>query len=218
MRSVVERSTRLFILSPANLAGARGRQILCGTAQTPLAEELRRGGSVPLGAVYATISSLYFRGKLEYARRFGRRPGGPAVLTVTPNRGLLPVAHSVDMEQLAGFAETRIDPDEASYARPLRSTARALRSELSAAADVVLLGSIATGKYLDPLADVFGRRLLFPRDFIGRGDMSRGGLLLRAAHAGEELDYVVAVESVRRGARPERLAPVDHPRPDPAGW
>jgi hypothetical protein len=218
MRSVLDQPTRLFLLSPANLAGARGRQILGGTAQTPLAKELRDGGSVPLGAVYATISSLYFRGKLEYARRFGRRSEGPAVLAITPNRGLLSADHSVDMEQLAGLAQTRIDPDEASYARPLGATARALRRDLAPGADVVLLGSIATGKYLDPLVDVFGLSLLFPRDFIGRGDMSRGGLLLRAVDAGEELDYVVAVGSVRRGPRPERLAPVDRPGSDAAGW
>lgn len=169
-------------------------------------EALRRGATVALGEVYATISSLYFRGKLEYATRFGYRPGGrPSVFTITPNRGILPVDHPVDMAQLRSMAEARIDADDVRYVGPLLSSARRLGSELSVGAEVVLLGSIATGKYLDPLAHLFGHRLLFPRAFIGRGDMSRGGLLLRAAHAGQELDYVVALESARRGRRPERL-------------
>ena len=68
-----------------------------------------------------------------------------------------------------------------------------------------MLGSIASGKYLDPLADVFGRRLLVPREFVGRGDISRGGLLLRAAEAGWAAEYVVALDTERRGTRPPRL-------------
>jgi hypothetical protein len=41
---------------------------------------------------------------------------------------------------------------------------------------VALLGSIATDKNLSVLTDVLGRRLRFPREFVGRGDVSRGGL------------------------------------------
>ena len=52
---------------------------------------------------------------------------------------------------------------------------------------VVLLGSIASPKYVDVLQDIFGARLLFPADFVGRGDMSRGGLMLRSVSAAEEL-------------------------------
>ena len=73
---------------------------------------------------------------------------------------------------------------------------------------MVLLGSIATGKYVDPLLAVLGERLLFPADFVGRGDMSRGGLLLRCARAGTELAYVGVRDAVRRGPRPPRLAPL----------
>ena len=73
---------------------------------------------------------------------------------------------------------------------------------------MVLLGSIATGKYVDPLLAVLGERLRFPADFVGRGDMSRGGLLLRCARAGTELTYVGVRDTVRRGPRPPRLLPL----------
>ena len=73
---------------------------------------------------------------------------------------------------------------------------------------MILLGSIATGKYVDPLLAALGERLRFPVDFVGRGDMSRGGLLLRCVRAGTELTYVGVRDVVRRGPRPPRLAPV----------
>jgi hypothetical protein len=66
---------------------------------------------------------------------------------------------------------------------------------------------VATGKYVDVLLEVMGERLLFPVDFVGRGDMSRGGLLLRAAEQGRELHYEPVAGAVRRGRRPPRLAP-----------
>jgi hypothetical protein len=55
------------------------------------------------------------------------------------------------------------------------------------------------------LLDVFGDALRFPGDFVGRGDMSRGGLLLRAARAGVELDYRPVGGAARRGPRPAKL-------------
>ncbi len=73
---------------------------------------------------------------------------------------------------------------------------------------IVLLGSVATAKYLDVLSGVFGDRLSFPSDFVGRGDMSRGALMLRAAAAGAELEYVVLTDQTpRHGRRPPRLTP-----------
>ena len=72
--------------------------------------------------------------------------------------------------------------------------------------EVVLLGSIATGKYLDLLAGPFGERLRFPSEFVGRGDMSRGGLLLRCVRAGAELTYVPVLGAIRTGTRPPKLA------------
>jgi len=52
---------------------------------------------------------------------------------------------------------------------------------------------------------IFGHRLLFPEDFAGRGDMSRGGLLLRSVRAGEPLRYPPVGEATRPGARPPKL-------------
>jgi hypothetical protein len=66
---------------------------------------------------------------------------------------------------------------------------------------------VATGKYVDVLLDVIGERLLFPVEFVGRGDMSRGALLLRAAEAGRELTYEPVAGAVRRGRRAPKLAP-----------
>jgi len=73
---------------------------------------------------------------------------------------------------------------------------------------VILLGSIASPKYVDVLQSIFGERLLFPADFVGRGDMSRGGLMLRCVSAAEELVYVPIAGAVRHGVRPPRLAPL----------
>src|SRR5262249_32645808 len=69
----------------------------------------------------------------------------------------------------------------------------------------VLLGSIASDKYVELLLEILGQRLLFPVDFVGRGDMSRGGLMLRAARSGTELPYGPVQGAVRRGPRPPRL-------------
>lgn len=200
--------SRLFVLSPATLAGVRGRRILGGTSGADFMEVLEAGGTVPLGDVYAFISSLYYRGKRSYARRFARPPeDGDGVVVVTPIFGLVPDRHPVSARDLRAFASVDIDPADPRYREPLERTADALADALPAGAEVVLLGSIASGKYLDPLGAVFGERLLVPRSFVGRGDMSRGGLLLRAVDAGEELAYVPALDTQRRGERPPRLTP-----------
>jgi hypothetical protein len=70
-----------------------------------------------------------------------------------------------------------------------------------------LRGSVATGKYLDVLLEALGDRLRFPVAFVGRGDMSRGALLLRAARSAEELEYALVRGAVRHGPRPPRLEP-----------
>ena len=69
--------------------------------------------------------------------------------------------------------------------------------------EVVLLGSVATGKYVDVLLDALGDRLVFPIEFLGRGDMSRGALLFRAVREARELEYAPVASVVRRTtARP----------------
>ena len=198
---------RIFLLSPASLGGIRGRAVLGGRSSAPFMGALRGAGTA-LGEVYAFISSLYFRGKLAYALRFARPPAGlGGVWVITPTRGLVRVDTPVTLADLEEFASGSIHPDETRYRDALRRTADALCAALGDGCEVVLLGSIASRRYLDPLAEVFAERLLVPETFAGRGDMSRGGLLLRAVDAGEELVYVAALQAARHGERPPRLEP-----------
>jgi hypothetical protein len=107
-----------------------------------------------------------------------------------------------------GFASGDIDAANPEYRRPLERSARALLAEVGPDCDVVLLGSVASAKYVDVLLGIFGERLRFPIDFVGRGDMSRGGLLLRRAREGVELDYAPIAGAVLHGARPPKLPPI----------
>lgn len=182
--------------------------VLRDGADFPLARALRTPQGAQLGDVFAHLSGLYFRGKLGYARRFGRAPGKlGAVHVITTTRGLLPPETLVTIHDLREFADGDIRADEPAFVEPLEASARRMRGLMPDDAEVVLLGSIATDKYLEALLRVFDDRLRFPEAFIGRGDMSRGGLLLRAADDGEELEYVSAREAPRRGSRPPRLSP-----------
>jgi hypothetical protein len=99
-----------------------------------------------------------------------------------------------------------IEASNAKYRKPLEKSARALNEQVPDAR-VVLLGSIASDKYVEVLLAIFGERLLFPREFVGRGDMSRGGLLLRQVDENRELEYIPVAGAVRRGGRPAKLAP-----------
>jgi hypothetical protein len=127
---------------------------------------------------------------------------------ITPTRGLMAPDAPVTADVLREFAEVDVDPDDARYRDPLDRDVRELRRVLSSDASVVLLGSIATAKYVDVLSVVFGERLCFPQEFVGRGDMSRGGLMLRSVAANVELAYTALSPGVRRrGGRPPRLTP-----------
>jgi hypothetical protein len=208
------RPPRIFLLSPANLGGARARMIASPDARFELAQRLRTASGAPLGEVFSFVSGLYFRGKLTYARRFARPPdpddpvvaGG--VLVITPNAGLRSADTSISVRSLEAFANVPIDLKNPAYVGPLTASAGALDRAAGPECEVVLLGSIASGKYVELLLPIFGERLLFPRDFIGRGDMSRGGLLLRCVTADDELSYMPLHGAVRHGARPPRLAPL----------
>ncbi len=197
------RVPRIFLLSPANCAGKRAQMLLNGTARFALAQRLRAGEPVTFGEVCAFLSSLYFRGKLAYARAFATA----GAWVITSHRGLIPVQTVVDMDELRRFAEVPIDLAEPRYTEPLAETARGIWRRSGQNAEVVLLGSIATGKYIDCLLPVFGDALRFPAEFVGRGDMSRGGLLLRCAAAGQELEYIPVSQAIRHGKRPPKLAP-----------
>jgi hypothetical protein len=205
---------RVFLLSPANCRGRRATQALSPRSSFRLAEQLRSRRGAPLGDVFTYVSGLYFRGKLTYARRFAcvTEPDNPilgcGIHVITPNAGLRTPDTLVTDAAVRSFAEANIDPDETRYRRPLQRSAHALAVELEALgpdADVVLLGSIASPKYVAVLGDIFGDRLRFPLDFVGRGDMSRGGLLLRHAREGVELEYAPIAGATVHGHRPQKL-------------
>jgi hypothetical protein len=203
-------SPRIFLLSPVNCAGKRARQVMSDNAQFTLAQELRETGAL-LGDVFTFCSALYFRGKLAYARHFARPPRpadamvGGGVLVITPNAGLLPADLRLTRDVLHGFAKEAIDAANPGYRAPLEHDARALLDRVGPDCEVVLLGSVASGKYVDVLLPIFGDRLLFPTTFVGRGDMSRGGVMLRSVDNDDELDYEPVAMAVRRGQRPPRL-------------
>ncbi len=195
----------LFLLSPASCTGKRAQMLLRDGAEFALAVRVRSDDGAPIGEVFAFLSGLYFRGKLAYARRFARPPAGVAgVQVITASRGLLDADTHVTLDDLREFSTASIDIGNDAYRAPLEA-ASALLARRSKRARAVLLGSIATDKYVGILQTAFENRLVFPRAFVGRGDMSRGGLLLRCAEAGEELEYVPIAGAVRRGQRPPRL-------------
>ena len=205
---------RVFLLSPANCTGRRAGLITSPDAGFALARQLQSREGAPLGDVFSFVSGLYFRGKLAYARRFARPldPGDPVaaggVLVMTPNAGLRAADTPVTLQSLRGFAGVEIDVRNAAYRRPLEQAARALLAAIGPDCQVVLLGSIASGKYVDLLLPIFGERLMFPPHFVGRGDMSRGGLMLRCVAAGLELDYAPLAGAARHGQRPPKLEPI----------
>lgn len=202
----------MFLLSPANSGGERMALVLSVRAAFPLARAVREAGA-PLGEVFRFASGLYFRGKLAYAEAFARPPPGlPGALVIAPGAGLVPPAALVREPDLRAFAAVPVDAREPRFRAPLERDAAALAAHLPRRAEVVLLGSIASDKYVGPLLAVLGRRLLFPAAFVGRGDMSRGGLMLRAARAGVELEYLPVEGAIRHGPRPPRLEPTGRGR------
>jgi hypothetical protein len=207
---------RIFLLSPAHCGGRRAKQALSPKATFALAAALRSADGAPLGDLFSFVSGLYFRGKLTYARRFARPPDpinpivGNGVHIITPNAGLRSPDTRVTHAAVRAFARGDIDVGNRRYRGPLEASARALGEEIGPDCDVVLLGSVASPKYVAVLAAIFGDRLLFPIDFVGRGDMSRGGLLLRQARAGVELAYAPVVGATLHGARPPKLPPLPY--------
>jgi len=167
-----------------------------------------QSGGASIGELFSFVSSLYFRGKVAYATAFGRPPSGlSGGLVITPGEGLCFLDEPVTLERLRGWATVAVDSRNPRFTEPLVHHAVALASAHGTTTRFVLLGSVASNKYVDPLVRVFGNRLLFPADFVGRGDMSRGGLLLRAASDGRELAYAPIEGTTRHGPRPARLAP-----------
>lgn len=209
-------SPQVFLLSPANCSGQRAQLLFNERATFSLAMRLRSDGGAPLGEVFSFLSGLYFRGKLTYARAFARTIDAPpkgsdfhdnglAIHVITTSRGLMPADTLIRLSDLEEFAQVPITLDEPRYFEPLKRDAAALAARLPPDGQAVLLGSVATAKYVDIFEAALGERLVFPLAFVGRGDMSRGGLMLRCVDEHRELDYVPVSGAVRRGGRPEKL-------------
>jgi hypothetical protein len=183
--------------------------VMSAKAEFALATRLRESGGAPIGEVFSFLSGLYFRGKIAYVERFADPPRGTtAALVITTDRGLVPTTLNVTRDDLVAFGKVDIGAGDQRYRDPLARAAAQLAEAIGPSDRVVLLGSIATGKYADVLMEIFGERLVFPEEFVGRGDMSRGGLMLRCARDGNELEYISVAGAVRRGKRPPKLVPL----------
>jgi len=195
---------RIFLLSPASSGGKRAALLLNDRATFDIATRVRSDEGAPLGDVFSFLSGLYFRGKLTYARAFASPPPPETsgVHLITATDGLWSPTTRVTLTDLERFATVPIDAKEPRYRLPLERDAERLAESVGDGCDVVLLGSIATRKYLDVLEPIFGDRLLFPMEFIGHGDMARGAMLLKRAASGVQLTYSPVSNPLR--VRPRR--------------
>jgi hypothetical protein len=181
-------------------------------ADFEMAVRLRQGG-VSLGELFSFISGLYFRGKLAYARAFGNSlPNVQGIFVITSSGGLVTPDALMTPRHLREISSGNMDPSDGRYRSLLDGDAQSLARMCDKSCQMVLLGSIATPKYIEPLLAVFGEQLMFPAEFVGRGDMSRGGLLLRCVSSGEQLTYVPVLGAVRHGLKAPKLKPLRRKR------
>lgn len=164
--------------------------ILNPEASFALAQQVQSAEGAPLGEVFSFVSGLYFRGKVAYAQAFG-----PDALVMTAGGGLLAPGTRVTLSRLQGWQHVDVSEKNPHFTAPLVREASLLCDVLGAEARVVLLGSVASDKYVAPLLEVFGERLLFPERFAGLGDMSRGSLMLAAARDGQEFSYLPVADA-----------------------
>ena len=198
---------RIFLLSPARLDGKRAHLLFHPVTMFPVARALHSTAGASIAEIFTFVSGLYFRGKLAYAEAFARPPQGleSGVFVITPNRGLLTPSVRLTLKDLTQLAMTDINASAIEFRQPLEQDAKTLAQALGPRGEPVLLGSIATRKYVDVLLPAFSQELLFPAKFVGRGDMSRGSLMLRALDARLELAYVPVRGAILRGSRPPKL-------------
>ncbi len=199
---------RIFLLSPANCGGKRATLLFNDRAEFDIARRVREQPGAPLGDVFSFLSGLYFRGKLAYAREFQNPPPrrAPGIQIITATDGLYSPGSLVRLRDLERFATVPIDADESRYRYPLERDAGKIAERIGPKCQIVLLGSVATGKYVDVLLPIFGDRLLFPKEFLGHGDMARGAMLAQRAASGVELTYIPVSDPSRLGTRTSRKA------------
>jgi hypothetical protein len=197
-----------FVLSPASLSGRRAKVILAPSSHSKLAIELRLSG-VPLGEIFSFISGLYFRGKLAYATTFSRsgKTQSDSVFVITSTHGLVSPHTVTGLGQLREMAKVPIHISNPQYRLPLERDVLRLAQRIDENDRVVLLGSVATPKYVEPLWNILGNRLLIPSAFIGLGDMGRGSLMLRAVREAKQLLYVGVTPVARKGSSQASVVP-----------
>src|SRR3954470_5699310 len=109
----------VFLLSPARCDGRRASILLSEAAQFPLAARLREAPQ-PIGDVFSFLSGLYFRGKLAYAREFGRHTiNEPGILVITTNRGLVPPETLISLDDVRSFALIDLEGGGELFREPL---------------------------------------------------------------------------------------------------
>jgi len=199
---------RIFLLSPASSSGKRAALLFNDRAEFDIATRVRQQPGATLGEVFSFLSGLYFRGKLTYAREFQNPPPrrAPGIQIITPTDGLYSPGTLVTLKDLERFATVPIDAEESRYRYPLERDASKIAERIGPRCQVVLLGSVATGKYVDVLLPIFGDRLVFPVEFLGHGDMARGGMLLKRAASRDELTYIPVSDPSRLGSRATKKA------------
>ncbi len=198
---------KVFLLSPASMNGERARQLTSPQSTFEAAQLYRSPEGVPIALAFAFMSALYFRGKIAYAMHFSDLEN---TWVIAPGFGLVPPSWTITEERMKILRRTPVDVRKRNYRQPLERDAVALAQTLDSNSQVVLLGSVATGKYVDVLWPIFGKRLRFPTAFAGLGDMSRGGLLLRAVRANRELDYTTLDAPRHRvGGGSGKMPPLD---------
>lgn len=206
---------RIFLLSPASSGGKRASLLFSERAEFAVAQKIRTPSGAPLGEVFSFLSGLYFRGKLAYAIRFQNPPSGlEGIRIITPTDGLVSPQLPIGLNDLERFRAVPIEADDPRYRLPLNRDSHSLAEAIGPHSEVVLLGSVATGKYVDALLPIFGSRLVFPREFLGHGDMARGGMLLQRAASGIELDYLPVSHPSRLGVRGKKARAGDDARPE----
>jgi len=208
---------RIFLLSPASSGGKRAALLFNERAEFEIAQKVRVHPGAPVGAVFSFLSGLYFRGKLAYAKAFQNPPPGiEGIHVITPTDGLVSPDRLIRLQDLERFATVPIDADDPRYRIQLDRDAQALAAAMGPRCEVVLLGSVATGKYVDPLLPVFGATLVFPQEFLGHGDMARGAMLLQRAASGTELTHIPVSHPSRLGLRGKKKRLAEDPRPEAA--
>ena len=206
---------RIFLLSPASCGGKRAALLFNERAEFAVAQKVRVRPGAPLGEVFSFLSGLYFRGKLAYAKAFQKPPRGiEGIHIITPTDGLVSPEKLIRLQDLERFATVPIEADDPRYRIPLDRDAQALAAAIGPRCEVVLLGSVATGKYVDALLPVFGPRLVFPKEFVGHGDMARGGMLLQRAASGLEFSYLPVSDPSRLGLRGKKARVTEDTRPE----